>query len=104
MQPRRRTPRPADGRRLKNPRKYRKSDGCGCPPALESEWMHSAVQVIVYLAGFVLELLAIAGMLRGPYRRYPFLFAYIIADFLTAVVEAKTAVSSYLGNRNAGFD
>ncbi|HTS32048.1 MAG TPA: hypothetical protein VMH81_39525 [Bryobacteraceae bacterium] len=63
--------------------------------------MQSAVQVIVYLTGFVLELLAIAGMLRGPYRRYPFIFVYIIADFLTTVIEMKFDISAYLGNKAA---
>lgn len=60
--------------------------------------MGLAIQVILYLIELPLELLAIAGMLRGPYRRFPFVFAYVIADFLTAVVEMRDALSFRAGN------
>ena len=67
--------------------------------------MGLALQVIVYLIGLPMELLAIAGMLRGPYRRYPFIFAYLIADFLTAVVEMRNALPYFAGNKlNEGVE
>src|ERR1035438_157525 len=61
--------------------------------------MELAVQVIAYLIGLPMELLAIAGLLRGPYRKYPFLFVYVIADFLTAVVEMRVELSYHAGNK-----
>ncbi|HLK69206.1 MAG TPA: hypothetical protein VKU19_37495 [Bryobacteraceae bacterium] len=61
--------------------------------------MGLALQVISYLIAIPLELLAIAGMLRGPYRRYPFLFVYIIVDFLTAVVEMRVNLPFIAGNK-----
>jgi hypothetical protein len=61
--------------------------------------MGLAVQVIAYLIGLPMELLAIAGLLRGPYRKYPFVFVYVIADFLTTVVEMRVELSYHAGNK-----
>lgn len=62
--------------------------------------MELAIHVIPYLIGLPLELLAIAGMLRGGYRRYLFVFVYVIADFLTSVVEMPVDLSYYAGNKS----
>ena len=57
--------------------------------------MREAVQYLTWLLWFPLVLLVIAALLRGPYRRFPFVFAYSVALFLTAVVEAA-AYAGYL--------
>lgn len=48
-------------------------------------------QVCALLIAFPLQILIIAALLRGGYRRFPFLFAYMIVAFLTAVVEMPVA-------------
>jgi hypothetical protein len=60
--------------------------------------MALAIQVVSYLIEIPLELLVIAVMLRGPFRRWPFVFAYVIANFLTAVVEMPGELSYLAGN------
>jgi hypothetical protein len=63
--------------------------------------MRFAIQVAGYLIGLPLEILIIAAMLRGPYRRFPVLFLYAIANFLTTVIEVPAYISYYSGNRQA---
>jgi len=36
-------------------------------------------------------------MLRGGYRRFPFLFAYVVGDFLTTVVEIPSGMGYQRG-------
>jgi hypothetical protein len=62
--------------------------------------MELAVHIVPYLIWFPLELLAITGMLRCGYRRYLFVFIYVIADFLTTAVEVPVDLSYYAGNHN----
>jgi hypothetical protein len=62
--------------------------------------MELAIQICAYLIALPLELLAIHALLRGPYRRYPFVFVYAIANFLTTAVEAPLFFSFYSGNRS----
>jgi len=45
-------------------------------------------------------LLAIAAMLRGGFRRYPFVFAYLIALFLTTTIELPTALAYHWNPTN----
>ncbi|HUK15164.1 MAG TPA: hypothetical protein VLW65_02065 [Bryobacteraceae bacterium] len=49
--------------------------------------MRLALQVIGWVFGLPLEILIISALLRGGYRRFPFLFAYIVIDFITTVLE-----------------
>ena len=49
--------------------------------------MRLALQLCGLLIGLPLELLIISALLRGGFRRFPLVFAYTIADFLTTVVE-----------------
>jgi hypothetical protein len=60
--------------------------------------MRFAIQVAGYLIGLPLEILIIAAMLRGPYRRFPVLFLYTIANFLTTLIEIPAYVAYYAGN------
>jgi len=53
------------------------------------------LQVCAYLVGLPLELLVIAALLRGEYRRYPFIFIYAVADLLTTILEIQPAITSY---------
>lgn len=55
--------------------------------------MREAVQYVSLLLWFPLVLLVIAALLRGACRRYPLVFVYTLASFLTAVVE----VAAYFG-------
>jgi hypothetical protein len=49
--------------------------------------MRAAFEICSYLVGLPLEVLIIAALLRGGYRRFPFVFAYAIASFLATTVE-----------------
>lgn len=55
--------------------------------------MRTALQYISWLVGFPLNLLVIAALLRGAYRRFPAVLAYSVALILTGVVE----VAAYQG-------
>src|ERR1700730_9311687 len=46
-----------------------------------------AIQVCSYVVGLPLEVLIIAALLRGAYRRFPFVFAYAVGSFLASAVE-----------------
>lgn len=63
--------------------------------------MQQALQVCAYLFGLPLELLVIAALLRGDYRRYPFLFLYAVVDFLTTVLEIQPAIARGSGTLEA---
>ncbi len=56
-----------------------------------------ALQYAGWLIGIPLELLIIGALLRGAYRRFPFVFAYTIALFLTTVVEIPAYVAYFSG-------
>ncbi len=58
-----------------------------------------ALQVCGYAVGLPLELLIIAALVRGPYKRFPILFAYTIANFLTTVAEIPPYIAYYMGDR-----
>ncbi len=55
--------------------------------SLNWSWMNYAVQVCGWALGLPLELLVVAVLLRGGYRRFPVLFGYTIASFLTTLIE-----------------
>ena len=59
--------------------------------------MRFALQLCGWLIGLPLELLIIAALLRGGYRRFPFIFVYTIIDFLTTVAELPSAVGYVRG-------
>jgi hypothetical protein len=65
--------------------------------------MRLAIQLCGLVIGLPLQLLIIGTLLRGGYRRFPFLFAYIVGDFLTTVVEVPSAVGYYRGMQWAVF-
>jgi len=63
--------------------------------------MREAIQYLSLLLWFPLVVMVIAALLRGAYRRYPFVFLYTVASFLTAVVEATAYFSFASGSRLA---
>jgi hypothetical protein len=65
--------------------------------------MRFAIQLCGLVVGLPLQLLIIGTLLRGGYRRFPLLFFYIIADFLTTVVEVPSVVGYDRGMRWAAF-
>jgi len=50
-----------------------------------------AIQICGWLVGIPLELLILAALLRGAYRKYPFVFLYAVGEFLTTVAEAPAS-------------
>ena len=65
--------------------------------------MRFAIQFCGLAIGVPLQLLIIGALLRGGYRRFPFLFAYVVGDFMTTVVEVPSAVGYYRGSQWAAF-
>ena len=59
--------------------------------------MRFAIQICGLVIGLPLELLIIAILVRGGYRRFPFILAYTIADFLATVVELPSALGYVRG-------
>lgn len=53
------------------------------------------LQVCGWLIGVPLEVLLIAALLRGPYRRFPLLLAYAAANLVTTAIEIPANVSSF---------
>lgn len=63
--------------------------------------MQFALQVCGFVVGLPLELLIIAALVRGPYKRFPALFAYIVVTFLTTVIEIPANIAYYRGEGQA---
>jgi predicted PurR-regulated permease PerM len=64
--------------------------------------MRFALQVAGWAFGLPLEILIIAALLRGGYRRFPFIFLYIVCDFITTVLEMPASISYVRGGRGGG--
>lgn len=61
--------------------------------------MRAVMQYAFWLIGLPLELLIIAALIRGLYRRFPFVFIYTVALFLTTVVEMPVYAAYFTGIR-----
>ena len=59
--------------------------------------MGTAFQYACWLIGLSLELLVIASLLRGGYRRFPLLLVYSVALFLTTVIEISVNQAYFSG-------
>jgi hypothetical protein len=55
-----------------------------------------AIQVCGWLIGIPLEILLIHALFRGPYRRYPMVFFYVVASFVTTLVEVPFNTEAWL--------
>ena len=51
--------------------------------------MHLVFQIAADLVGLSLGLMIVAVLLRGQWKEYPFVFAYVLGDFLTTVLEIR---------------
>jgi hypothetical protein len=63
--------------------------------------MKPAFQVGAYLFGVPLELMVIAVLLRGGYRRYPIIFLYAVVDLLTSILEIQPSLAYSSGTPEA---
>ena len=63
--------------------------------------MRQVLQVCAYLFGVPLELMVIAALLRGEYRRYPFIFLYAVVDLLTTILEIQPSMAYDSGTPQA---
>jgi hypothetical protein len=63
--------------------------------------MKSAFQVGAFLVGVPLNLMVVAVLLRGEYRRYPFIFLYAVVDLLTTILEIQPSMAYDSGNAEA---
>jgi hypothetical protein len=61
--------------------------------------MRIGLQIGFWVAGLLLQVLVVQGLLRGGYKRYPLLFVYAIAVFLTTVAEASGFTAASQGAR-----
>lgn len=66
--------------------------------------MEFGIQLCGWLIGVPLELLVIAALLRGAYKRFPFVFVFTIANFLTTVIEIPLTVAYYATGRSAAAE
>lgn len=57
------------------------------------------VQYFSWAIGLALEILLIATMLRGAFRRFPILFTYCCALFCTTVIEVSAYTAAFSGSR-----
>ena len=63
--------------------------------------MQTVFQVSAYLIGVPLELMVIAVLLRGEYRRYPIIFLYAVVDLLTSILEIQPSMAYGSGTPEA---
>lgn len=54
----------------------------------------SYLQWTLWIIGISLQVLVITSLLRGPYRRFPFVLAYSVTLFLTSVVEIASMIDT----------
>jgi len=59
------------------------------------------IRVCGWLVGLPLEFLVISALARGPYRRFPLIFVYAAAIFVTTLVEIPPFVELSLAPSNA---
>ena len=63
--------------------------------------MQHVLQVCAYVLGVPLELMVVAALLRGDYRRYPFVFLYAVVDLLTTILEIQPSMAYSSGTPEA---
>ena len=63
--------------------------------------MQHVLQVCAYVLGVPLLLMVVAALLRGDYRRYPFVFLYAVVDLLTSIIEIQPSLASSSGTPEA---
>ncbi len=61
------------------------------------------IQVCGWLVGLPLEFLVISALARGPYRRFPLIFIYATAIFVTTMLEIPVFVEAFLTHTAAAL-
>src|SRR4051812_46453618 len=57
--------------------------------------MQPALQFVSFVVGVSLMILILAAMLRGQWRQYPFVFFYVLGDFVTTLLEVRPALNRH---------
>src|SRR4051794_39698233 len=55
--------------------------------------MQLAIQIAAYAIGLPLSVMIISAMLRGQWRNYPFIFLYVLGDFVTTILEIEPGLN-----------
>jgi len=55
--------------------------------------MQLAIQIAAYAIGLPLSVMIISAMLRGQWRNYPFVFLYVLGDFVTTILEIEPGLN-----------
>ena len=63
--------------------------------------MRLAIDLAKLIVWFPLELLVIATLLRGQFRRFPFILAYVVTEFLVVAAEIPAYWDVYHGVKSA---
>lgn len=63
--------------------------------------MDVAIQIVALLLWLPLNLLIIAALLRGEYRRFPLVFAYVVVEFLATAAEIPAYWAVFSHTRHA---
>jgi len=66
--------------------------------------MDLALQICSYLVWLPLEVLTMSAMLRVGIRRYPVVFTYLVASFLTTLIEISPSIAFYTSARRNAAD
>ncbi len=61
------------------------------------------LQLVGYAVGLPLEVIIVSALLRGPYRRFPFVFAYVLALLLATLVQIPSYVLFYTGGEGRAW-
>jgi hypothetical protein len=60
-----------------------------------------AIEVVTTIIWLPMELMVIAALLRGQYRRFPFILAFVVAEFLAVAAEIPAYWAVYRHVKNA---
>ena len=63
--------------------------------------MEIAIQIIALVVWLPLNLFIIATLLRGDYRRFPIIFAYVIVEFLATAAELPSVFALFSHSKQA---
>jgi len=55
--------------------------------------MQLTIQIAAYAIGLPLSVMIISAMLRGQWRNYPFVFLYVLGDFVTTILEIEPGLN-----------
>jgi len=65
--------------------------------------VRQAIEVVSTIIWLPMEFLVIATLLRGQYRRFPFILAFVVAEFLAVAAEVPAYWAYYHGLKSHGL-